>query len=105
MTKTKKALTSKEAKMDDINTKIEKATAMSANLDSSDTASTKMRQKEHNEWVAIKKDLEQAQSATATAVKVLKDYYSGKSFLQQQPGDSTSMSSLMQESSESSQPA
>merc|ERR1719380_498904 len=103
MTKTKKALTSKQTKMEDISTKIEKATAMSAkleeqvkvlggelaDLDSSDTASTKMRQKEHNEWVAIKKDLEQAQSATATAVKVLKDYYSGKSFLQQQPGDST----------------
>jgi len=115
LTKTKKSLASKESKMEDISTKIEKAQATSAKLeeqvkalaseladmDTQDKEATEMRQKENAEFVAQKKDLQAAQEATATAVKVLKSYYSGKSFIQ--TGDSSLMSSLMQERSE--QPA
>jgi hypothetical protein len=117
LTKTKKSLAAKESKMEDINTKIEKAKATSAKLeeqvkalaseladmDTQDQQATEMRQKEHAEFEAQKKDLTAAQEATATAVKVLKSYYSGKSFVQ--TGDSSSMTSLMQQSSSSEQPA
>jgi hypothetical protein len=117
LTKTKKSLASKESKMEDISTKIEKAQATSAKLeeqvkalaaeladmDTQDQQATEMRQKEHAEFEAQKKDLTAAQEATATAVKVLKSYYSGKSFVQ--TGDSSSMTSLMQQSSSSEQPA
>merc|ERR1719265_1776469 len=95
--------------MEDINTKIEKAKATSAKLeeqvkalageladmDTQDQQATEMRQKENEEFKAQKKDLQAAQEATATAVKVLKSYYSGKSFMQ--TGDTSSMTSLMQE--------
>merc|ERR1719240_2277201 len=115
LTKTKKSLAAKETKMDDISTKIDKAQAMSAKLeeqvkalaseladmDTQDQQATQMRQKENAEFEAQKKDLTAAQEATATAIKVLKSYYSGKSFIQ--TGDSSLMSSLMQERSE--QPA
>jgi len=115
LTKTKKSLAAKESKMEDINTKIEKASATSAKLeeqikslageladmDTQDQEATEMRQKENSEWESQKKDLTAAQEATATAIKVLKSYYSGKSFLQ--TGDSSSLSNLMQEHSE--QPA
>merc|ERR1719213_905878 len=112
LTKTKKSLTSKESKMEDISTKIEKAQAMSAKLeeqvktlageladmDTQDQQATQMRQKEHTEFEAQKADLQAAQEATATAIKVLKSYYSGKSFIQ--TGDTSSMTSLMQESTD-----
>merc|ERR1719375_2632721 len=117
LTKTKKSLAAKETKMEDISTKIEKAEATSAKLeeqvkalageladmDTQDQQATGMRQKEHEEFEAQKKDLTAAQEATATAIKVLKSYYSGKSFIQ--TGDTSSMTSLMQERTDSEQPA
>jgi len=117
LTKTKKSLAAKETKMEDISTKIEKAEATSAKLseqvkalageladmDTQDQQATAMRQKEHTEFEAQKADLQAAQEATATAIKVLKSYYSGKSFIQ--TGDTSSMTSLMQASTGSDQPA
>merc|ERR1719213_668202 len=117
LTKTKKSLAAKQSKMEDISTKIEKAQAMSAKLseqvkalageladmDTQDQQATAMRQKEHTEFEAQKADLQAAQEATATAIKVLKSYYSGKSFIQ--TGDTSSMTSLMQASTGSDQPA
>jgi hypothetical protein len=119
LTKTKKSLASKQTKMEDISTKIEKAQAMSAKLeeqvkalageladmDTQDQQATAMRQKEHEEFGSQKADLTAAQEATATAIKVLKSYYSGKSFIQTADTSMTAMSSLMQERSGSDQPA
>jgi len=109
LTKTKKSLGTKQSKTEDINNKIEKAKATAAtlaeqikalaqelaDLDTQDQEATQMRQAENTEFVAAKKELEKALEATTTAVKVLKNYYSGKSFLQSE--DSSSMSSLIQE--------
>merc|ERR1719240_1866429 len=53
-----------------------------ADMDTQDQQATQMRQKENAEFEAQKKDLTAAQEATATAIKVLKSYYSGKSFIQ-----------------------
>jgi len=119
LTKTKKSLASKQSKMEDISTKIEKAQAMSAKLaeqvkglageladmDTQDQQATQMRQKEHEEFETQKADLQQAQEATATAIKVLKSYYSGKSFIQTADTSMSSMTSLMQERTSSDQPA
>merc|ERR1719191_1416380 len=117
LTKTKKSLAAKQSKMEDIRTKIAKAQAASAKLeeqikalaveladmDTQDKQATEMRQKEHEEFEILKADLQKFQDATVAAIKVLKKYYSGKSFLQ--TGDSASMASLMQEHLEAGQPA
>merc|ERR1719161_2230360 len=112
MGKTKKALKSNTEKLEDLSTRIEKADSMSnklseqiellakelAELDATDKEATDMRQKEHAEFEVKKAGLEQALEATTTAIKVLKDYYAGKSFTQRD--DSTSMSSLLQAGTE-----
>jgi chromosome segregation ATPase len=117
LTKTKKLLGAKKSKLEDISTKIEKAKATSAklegqikalaaelaDLDTQDQQATEMRQREHENFKATKKDLQGFQDAIATAIKVLKSYYSGKSFMQK--GDASSMASLMQERSGAEQPA
>merc|ERR1719214_542045 len=75
LTKTKKSLAAKQTKTEDISTKIEKAEATSAKLseqvkalageladmDTQDQQATEMRQKEHAEFEAQKKDLTAAQ--------------------------------------------
>merc|ERR1719335_588059 len=119
LTKTKKSLATKQSKMEDISTKIEKAQATSAKLseqikalaseladmDTQDQQATEMRQKENTEFKSQKADLQAAQEATATAIKVLKSYYSGKSFIQTSDTSMSSMTSLMQERTSSDQPA
>merc|ERR1719327_922692 len=70
LTKTKKSLASKQSKMEDINTKIEKAKATSAKLaeqakvlakeladiDTQDQEATQMRQAQHTEFEKVKKE-------------------------------------------------
>merc|ERR1719506_3596672 len=51
-------------------------------LDVSVQESTKLRNKGAEEWAAEKKELTAGQEACAAAIKVLKNYYEGKSFLQ-----------------------
>jgi len=119
LTKSVKSQKSKDAKIEDLSTRIEKAESASAKLseqiktiagelaemDDSDAQATTMRQKEHAEFVIKRDDLMGALKATQTAIKVLQDYYSGKSLLQTKtPSDSSSMSSLMQENTDAEQP-
>jgi uncharacterized protein YukE len=68
-----------------------------ADTDDADKQATEMRQKENAEFKSAKEELQKALDATMTAVKVLKNYYSGKSFIQMPTLDSSSMTSLMQE--------
>jgi hypothetical protein len=114
LTKSKKSLTRKQSKLDDIANKIKKAQATSAKLDeqaktlvqelaeldAQDQEATQLRQQEHEEFEQVKAEIQGALDATSTAVKVLKNYYSGKSFMQTETEDTspmTSMRSLIQE--------
>lgn len=111
LTKSKKSLARKQTKMDDINTKIEKAKATSATLaeqakalvqelseiDTQDQEATQFRQNQHEEFEAVKEETQKALDATSTAIKVLKNYYSGKSFLQTDHMSGFAMRSLIQE--------
>merc|ERR1719265_2843413 len=113
--KTTKAKKAKTSKVEELSTRIEKAESMCdklqeqiqmlakevAEMDEADKKSMEMRQAENTEFLAKKKDLDGALKATSAAIKVLRDYYSGKSFVQ--TSDTASMSSLMQEREQASQ--
>jgi len=51
-------------------------------MDAASKKATAMRNKETNMWAAEKKEQEMGQQAAAAAIKVLRSYYEGKSFLQ-----------------------
>merc|ERR1719506_2604268 len=86
----------KDARLNELTIRLEKAQAdvtklseeMQAlveglqDLDVSVQESTKLRNKGAEEWAAEKKELTAGQEACAAAIKVLKNYYEGKSFLQ-----------------------
>jgi len=117
--KTAKAKKFKLAKVEELSTRIEKANSLCdklqeqikmlaselSEMDSADEQAMEMRQAENAEFLIKKKDLDGGLAAISSAIKVLRDYYSGKSFVQ--TSDTASMSSLMQEQEDSSagQPA
>merc|ERR1719161_73169 len=96
MAKTKSSLDVKTDRVEELATRLEKTKAESAKLkregaelmaeiQALDTAvkeATAMRQTEAEDWAAKKKDYETGQQACAAAIKVLRQYYEGKSFLQ-----------------------
>merc|ERR1719217_40465 len=96
MGKTTKQKETKDARLNELTIRLEKAQAdvtklteeMQAlveglqDLDVSVQESTKLRNKGAEEWAAEKKELTAGQEACAAAIKVLKNYYEGKSFLQ-----------------------
>jgi len=112
--KTTKAKKAKLSKVEELDTRIEKASALLdklgeqvkalaaelSEMDKADKEATEMRQAENEEFLVKKADLDQALKATSSAIKVLRDYYAGKSFLQ--ASDTVSMSSLMQEREQAS---
>merc|ERR1719159_1952346 len=114
LTKTAKAKKSKLAKVEELDTRIEKGCALVdklreqisglaadlSEMDKADKEAMEMRQAENAEFLAKKKDLDGALKATSSAIKVLRDYYEGKSFLQ--ASDTASMASLMQEREQAS---
>lgn len=105
--KTQKSLTANSDKLETINTRVDEARAESAKLgeqikallqeisqvDNAMQEATGMRQKENTEFLQKKKDLEKFQQATASAVQVLRNYYEGKSFVQE--ATDSSMTALM----------
>merc|ERR1719456_1294105 len=96
MGKTTKQKSVKEARVNELQIRLEKAQAdvtklteeMQAlveelqQLDVSVQESTKLRNAGAEEWAAEKKELTAGQEACAAAIKVLKNYYEGKSFMQ-----------------------
>merc|ERR1719217_1515710 len=96
MGKTTKQKETKDARLNELTIRLEKAQAdvtklteeMQAlveelqQLDVSVQESTKLRTAGAEEWAAEKKELTAGQEACAAAIKVLKNYYEGKSFLQ-----------------------
>jgi hypothetical protein len=96
MAKTKSSLDVKTDRVDELKTRLEKTKAESAKLkregadlmaeiQALDTAvkeATAMRQQEAESWAKKKKDYETGQQACAAAIKVLRQYYEGKSFVQ-----------------------
>jgi hypothetical protein len=115
--KTEQSLDVKSDRVDELLTRLDKAKAESAQLarevqvlydeiqalDQGVKEATAMRQKEAADFTERKKDYEQGQTACAAAIKVLHEYYQGKSFVQssslvsdmartssQQPGGSAS---------------
>jgi len=96
MAKTKSSLDVKTDRVEELATRLEKTKAESAKLkregaelmgeiQALDTAvkeATAMRQAEAETWAAKKKDYETGQQACAAAIKVLRQYYEGKSFVQ-----------------------
>merc|ERR1719359_1889881 len=96
MGKTTKQKSVKDARLNELTIRLEKAQAdvtklteeMQAlveelqQLDVSVQESTKLRNAGAEEWAAEKKELTAGQEACAAAIKVLKNYYSGKSLLQ-----------------------
>jgi len=116
--KTTKAKKSKTAKVEELNTRIEKTNSVCdklqeqiqtlakelADMDEADQKAMEMRQAENKEFLEKKADLDGALKATSSAIKILRDYYSGKSFIQTGAGDDASMSDLMQEHEQETQP-
>jgi peptidoglycan hydrolase CwlO-like protein len=96
MAKTKSSLDVKTDRVEELKTRLEKTKAESAKLkregadlmaeiQALDTAvkeATAMRQQEAESWAKKKKDYETGQQACAAAIKVLRQYYEGKSFVQ-----------------------
>jgi len=96
MAKTKSSLDVKTDRVEELATRLEKTKAESAKLkregaelmaeiQALDTAvkeATAMRQAEAETWAKKKKDYETGQQACAAAIKVLRQYYEGKSFVQ-----------------------
>jgi len=97
--KSNQAKEKKSDKVDDIQTKIDQASSLHgkrskqiemllaelAEMDLSQDESIKLRQKEHEEFVANRAALTSGQQAVATAIKVLRNYYQG-SFIQAPTG-------------------
>eukprot|EP00397_Hematodinium_sp_SG-2012_P012250 GEMP01012414.1.p1 GENE.GEMP01012414.1~~GEMP01012414.1.p1 ORF type:complete len:659 (+),score=211.79 GEMP01012414.1:398-2374(+) len=98
--KSTQAKSKKQDKFEDVQTRIDQASSLKekregqlrvlfseiAEMDSAQAEATKMRQSEHAAFVTNKADLTAGQQACATAVKVLRNYYQGDSFLQQPSG-------------------
>jgi len=125
MLKTTKAKKSKLAKVDELDTRIEKGSALIdklkeqikmlakelSEMDEADKQAMEMRQAENTEFLKKKEELDGALKAVTSAIKVLRDYYSGKSLVQTSNTasntDSQDMSALMQEREQSheAQPA
>merc|ERR1719506_1950337 len=96
MAKTKSSLDVKTDRVEELATRLEKTKAESAKLkregadlmaeiQALDTAvkeATAMRQQEAESWAKKKQDYETGQQACAAAIKVLRQYYEGKSFVQ-----------------------
>jgi len=117
--KTTKAKKLKLAKVEELNTRVEKGGATVdklqeqiqmlakelSEMDQSDKEAMEMRQAENAEFKKKEEELDGALKATTSAIKVLRDYYEGKSFIQ--ASDTASMTDLMQqhEQSSASQPA
>merc|ERR1719261_1650884 len=94
--KTEESLDVKSDRVDELSTRVDKAKAESAQLarevqvlydeiqalDAGVKEATAMRQKEAAVFSEKKKDYEQGQTACAAAIKVLHEYYQGKSFVQ-----------------------
>jgi len=94
--KTEQSLDVKSDRVDELLTRLDKAKAESAQLarevqvlydeiqalDQGVKEATAMRQKEAAEFSDKKKDYENGQTACAAAIKVLHEYYQGKSFVQ-----------------------
>jgi len=94
--KTEESLDVKSDRVDELSTRVDKAKAESAQLarevqvlydeiqalDAGVKEATAMRQKEAADFQERKKDYEQGQTACAAAIKVLHEYYQGKSFVQ-----------------------
>jgi len=107
--KTTKQLHTNQAKVDVTNVRIEEAGSASKKLggaikklieemgqiDAGQVSATEMRNKENAEFKIEKEDLEMNQKAVQTALNVLRSYYEGGSFVQQQATDAASMESLM----------
>lgn len=88
--KTDKALKEKSTRFDDLTTRKDQSVSRIAKLkqdisnlqtelvamQKSVAKATQIRQEEHTEFLKVQKELENAQSACARAIKVLKDYYS-----------------------------
>merc|ERR1719387_2640905 len=96
MGKTTKSLSSKSDRVEELTTRLEKTTAEATKLEELAAAAveeiqaldvamkeaTAMRQAENAEFETKKTDYETGQKACAAAIKVLRQYYEGKSFLQ-----------------------
>merc|ERR1719161_2708480 len=96
MGKTQASLDVKTDRVEELATRLEKTKAQAAQLkregqellqeiqalDVAVKEATAMRQTEAEDWAAKKKDYETGQQACAAAIKVLRQYYEGKSFLQ-----------------------
>jgi hypothetical protein len=94
--KTAQSLDVKSDRVDELSTRVDKAKAESAQLarevqvlydeiqalDAGVKEATAMRQKEAADFSEKKKDYENGQTACAAAIKVLHEYYQGKSFVQ-----------------------
>merc|ERR1719506_3246770 len=94
--KTDESLEVKSDRVDELSTRVDKAKAESAQLarevqvlyeeiqalDAGVKEATAMRQKEAADFQERKKDYENGQTACAAAIKVLHEYYQGKSFVQ-----------------------
>merc|ERR1719181_1949903 len=94
--KTAQSLDVKSDRVDELSTRLDKAKAESAQLarevqvlydeiqalDAGVKEATAMRQKEAADFQERKKDYENGQTACAAAIKVLHEYYQGKSFVQ-----------------------
>jgi len=95
-TKTASSKDLKSDRVDELSTRLDKAKADSAELsrevselakeiqalDNAMKEAVAMRQKESSDFAAKKADYEQGQTACAAAIKVLREYYEGKSFVQ-----------------------
>merc|ERR1719316_371754 len=94
--KTEQSLDVKSDRVEELSTRVDKAKAESAQLarevqvlydeiqalDQGVKEATAMRQKEAADFSERKKDYENGQTACAAAIKVLHEYYQGKSFVQ-----------------------
>jgi hypothetical protein len=117
MGKTTKSLSSKSDRVEELTTRLEKNTAEATKLEelaasaveeiqALDVAmkeATAMRQAESAEFQEKKTDYETGQKACAAAIKVLRQYYEGKSFLQTGSVTQTKELSLTQEMQQATQ--
>merc|ERR1719359_1577578 len=108
--KTQDSKEDKSDRVDELSTRLDKAKADSAELgreiselakeiqalDNAMKEAVAMRQKESSTFAAKKAAYEQGQTACAAAIKVLREYYEGKSFVQ--------TSSLVSDMAHSQQP-
>jgi len=96
--KTTESVNSKTDARDDVQTTVDQNAALAsklgdeikelmkqiADIDDSTQKATAMRQAEHEDFLVKQKDMSTGQKAVATAIKVLRNYYEGGSFIQRQ---------------------